>query len=325
MKIHPGKAHFCCTHVEFIGHRVSRGGISVMPEKVEKFLAWERPATVRDVRSFLGITGYYQRFIHGYADLSCPPSRLIKKSVQWQWGSEQEGSFQKLIAALTSAPILKVLDWSKDWIIDCDASNNAIGKVLSQKDERDEEHLVYYHSRLLSPTERNYSMTDRECLTVITVVKKFRVYILGKGALIRTDNGAVRQLLQQPKAKGRRARRMAILSEFDFSLEHQPGTQPRNADAMSRLLPRQGHTLQPDDISTEIDDSYAAYAMRAEVDEDHWYRDIIIYLKGGSLSHLSIVDADEGLQICPQEWGIVPHQPPSENRSHVLARRRSHL
>ena len=82
---------------------MSKEGISVMPKKVEKILAWERPATIRDVRSFLGIMGYYWRFIHGYADLSCPLSRLTKKSVQWQWGIEQERSFQKLVAALTSA------------------------------------------------------------------------------------------------------------------------------------------------------------------------------------------------------------------------------
>ena len=83
---------------------------------------------------------------------------------------------------------------------------------------------------------------------------------------------------------------MAILSEFDFSLEHRPGTQHGNADAMSRLLPRQGDALQLDDTSTEIDDSYPAYALRAEVDEDNWYRDIVVYLKGGSLSHLSAAE-----------------------------------
>ena len=101
------------------------------------------------------------------------PSHLTKKYVQWQWGSEQEGFFQRLVAALTSAPVLKVPDWSKDWIIDYDASNDAVSSVLSQKDERKEEHPVYYHSRLLSPAERNYSTTDRECLAVITAVKKF--------------------------------------------------------------------------------------------------------------------------------------------------------
>ena len=207
--------------------------------------------------------------------------------MKWQWSGEQEESFQKLIAALTSAPVLKVPDWSKDWILDCDASNNAVGSILSQKDNHEEEHPVYYYSRLLNPAERNYSTTDRECLAVITAVKKFRVYILGKEVLIRTDHGAVRQLLQQPEATGRRARWMAILSEFDFSLRHRPGTQHGNADAMSRLLTREGGSSPPEDILKGIDDSYPSYALRAEVDEDDWYRDIIIYLKGESLSHLS--------------------------------------
>ena len=106
---------------------------------------------------------------------------------------------------------------------------------------------------------------------------------------------------------------MAILSEFDFSLEHRPGMQHGNADAMSRLLPRQGDAPQLDDTSIEIDDSYPAYALRAEVDEDNWYRDIVVYLKGGSLSHLSAAERrktrTKACKICPQKRGIVPHQP----------------
>ena len=131
-------------------------------------------------------------------------------------------------------------------------------------------------------------MTDCECLTVITAVEMFRVYILGKGGLIQTGHGAMRQLPQQPEAIGRRAKWMAILLEFNSSLKHRRGTQHGNTNAMSRFLPRQADALQLDDISMEIDASYPTYALRAEVDEDNWYQDIIIYLKGGYLSHLSI-------------------------------------
>ena len=124
--------------------------------------------------------------------------------------------------------MLRPPQWGKPWIIDCDASNTAVGAVLSQEEpDTKEEHPVYYYSRLLNPAERNYSTTDHECLAVIAAVKKFRVYVLGAPLEIRTDHATVQQLLNKVDATGRYARWVCIMSEFDFTLRYRPGPKHR--------------------------------------------------------------------------------------------------
>ena len=205
-----------------------------MPNKVKKIQGLERPSDVKGIRSFLGLTGYYRRFIPEYAHRSQPLTMLTRKNTKWQWGKEQEGAFEGLKTALSEAPVLRPPQWGKPWIIDCDASNTAIGAVLSQEEpDTKEEHPVYYYSRLLNPAERNYSTTDRECLAVIAAIKKFRVYVLGAPLEIRTDHSAVRQLLNKVDATGRYARWVCIMSEFDFTLRYRPGPKHGNADGLS--------------------------------------------------------------------------------------------
>ena len=117
---------------------------------------------------------------------------LTRKDTKWQWGKEQENAFEGLKSALSKATVLQPLQWGKPWFIDCDASNTAVGAVLSQEEpDTKEEHPVYYYSRLLNLAERNYSTTDRECLAVIAAIKKFRVYVLGAPLEIRTDHAAI--------------------------------------------------------------------------------------------------------------------------------------
>lgn len=141
-----------------------------------------------------------------------------------------------MIIVITTTPVLRIPNWSKDLVIDCDASDQAVGNVLSQIGDDGEEHPMYFCSRFLNTWKQNYSVTDRECLVVIAGVKKSRVSIPGRWALIRTDHGAVWELLNYPEAIGRRARWMAIMNEFDFVLEHRARTSHGNADTMSRMF-----------------------------------------------------------------------------------------
>ena len=144
-----------------------------MPNKVERILNLENPSDVKGVRSFLGLTGYYRRFITEYAHRSLPLTTLTCKNARWQWNEEKENAFKELRSALSKTPILRPPQWGKLWIIDCDASNTAVEAVLPQE-ERDtgDEHPVYYYSRLLNVAEQDFSTTDRECLAVITAMKK---------------------------------------------------------------------------------------------------------------------------------------------------------
>lgn len=162
--------------------------------------------------------------------------------------------------------------FSHTWIIDCDASNTAMGAMLSQEELGTRiEHPVYYFSRLLNVAEQNYSTIDRECFAVVVAVKKFRVYVLGGALLIRTDHRTVRQLLNKVDAIGRYARWVCIMSEFGFSHCYQPRLQHENAYGVSRMEVKGTKSCGSND---EID-----CAFRAEMEEDPYYRSIIEYLK----------------------------------------------
>ena len=202
---------------------------------------------------------------------------LTQKNTKWQWSKEQENAFEGLKSALSKAPVLRPPQWGKPWIIDCDASNTAVGALLSQEEpDTKEEHPVYYYSRLLNPTERNYSTTDCECLAIIAVVKKFRVYVLGAPLEIRTDHAAVRQLLNKVDTTGRYARWVCIMSEFDFTLRYRPGPKHGNADGLSRAK------IREDIMRCGVNDEIEC-AFRVEMEEDPHYKSIIDYLRTGEV------------------------------------------
>ena len=214
---------------------------------------------------------------------------------KWQWNEEQENAFKELKSALSKALVLRPPQCGKLWIIDCDASNTAVGAVLSQEEpDTGDEHPVYYHSRLLNAAEKNYSTTDRECLAVITAVKKFRVYVLGAPLVMRTDHTAVRQLLNKVDATGWYARWVCIMSEFDFTLRYRPGPQHGNADGLSRMKVK-------GTISCGINDQIEC-AFRAEVEEDPYYRNIIRYLQTGEVHLLKANERREGASDCKEVY-----------------------
>lgn len=277
MRVNPRKCHFGYRGVEFLGHWVDGKGCSVMHDKVCRLNSWPPLKDVKDVRAFLGLCGYYRRFVAGYARLSEPLVRLTRKASEWVWGDEQEDAFKTLKGRLTTAPILQTPNYDTPWIVDCDASNTAVGAVLSQEDGDNAEHPVYFYSRLLTQAERNYSTTDRECLAVVAAAKKFRVYILGMPVKIRTDHTAVRQVLNRPDATGRYARWVCVLSEFDFTLTYRPGPRHGNADGLSRM-----HGPDPKAEDEPIDDEPRHFALMVRVQGDPWYSDVLEYLTSGS-------------------------------------------
>ena len=256
-----------------LGHYVDRNGVSVLRDRVRQIEDWLRLANVREIRAFLGFCGYYRRFVRNYSTVAAPLVLLTRKTVKWKWGKDQDIAFNDLKDVLCSAPVLAPLDYSKPWIIDCDASDNALGAILSQAGGYGIEHPMYYYSRTFNTAESNYSTTDRECLAVVAGMKKFRVYVLGGEILIRTDHSAVRQLLNNAENTGRYARWVLVLSEFDFTLKYRPGGKHGNADGLSRMTPAVRENLE------DIDDEPWHYALRAELRDDPWYEDIIRFLE----------------------------------------------
>ena len=154
---------------------------------------WPVPINQTEVRSFLGLCGYYRKFIKGYAETAKPLHTLTENGRPFVWTEECQVAFEKLKKYLTEAPILAYPDFTKDFILDTDASGNSIGAVLSQKIDG-KERVVCFGSRTLSKTERRYSVTRREMLSVVYFMKRFRHYLLGRKFLVRTDHSALKSL-----------------------------------------------------------------------------------------------------------------------------------
>ena len=168
------------------------------------------------------------------AQITRPLHRLTEKTASFQWTKECQDSFDTLRNKLVSAPVLTFPDYSKQFILDTDASDTGIGGVLSQVQDG-EERVVAYASRSLSKAERRYCVTHIELLAVVHFTKNFRPYLLGHHFLLRTDHGSLMWLQNFKEPEGQLARWLEKLQEFDFEIVHRRGRKHTNADALSRL------------------------------------------------------------------------------------------
>lgn len=232
IKLKPKKCHFLQRQIKFLGHEVLEEGIRPDPSKIESVVIFPRPKNDSEVRSFLGLTGYYRRHIEGYAKLAKPLTSLLKNDTKFNWDDSCEEAFQRLKEILTSAPLLRSPDFEKPFFLSTDASGYAIGAVLSQRDEHGEL-PVAYASRQLKAPEINYSVTERECLAIVWAVKYFQPYLYGRSFEIHTDSRPLRWLLNVKDPSSRLARWNLRLQEYDFKIIHKPGKAHTNADTPS--------------------------------------------------------------------------------------------
>ena len=184
----------------------------------------------------MGLASYYRRFVQDFATISRPLHRLMEKGSKFVWTPECQLAFHTLQSKFTSPPILAFPDFTVPFILDTDASDCGIGAVLSQIQEG-HERVVAYASRALSKSERNYSITRRELLAVITFVSHFCQYLLGNTFTLRTDHNSLKWLNSFKEPEGQVARWLEKLAEFSFKIEHHPGRKHSNADSLSRVLP----------------------------------------------------------------------------------------
>ena len=238
LKLKPSKCNILQRSVTFLGHVVSGEGLATDPDKITAVLNWPRPGNQREVRSFLGLCSYYRRFVREFAAVASPLHALTGKNVIFTWTIQCEEAFQQLKTLLTTSPILAMpLDVGR-FILDTDACDVSIGAVLSQE-QNGVERVIAYSSRSLSKPERNYCVTRKELLAVVYYVKAFRMYLLGRPFLVRTDHSALQWLRRTPEPIGQQARWCEILEEFQFDIQHRPGRSHTNADALSRRPCRQ--------------------------------------------------------------------------------------
>ncbi|GJR70323.1 hypothetical protein Tco_0016388 [Tanacetum coccineum] len=221
----------CCfgqQKVVFLGHVITSEGVQVEQEKISSVQSWPIPTTVKEVRGFLGLTGYYRRFVKNYGLIARPLTALTKKD-GFLWSEEALKAFNKLKQALLSTPILRLPDFSKNFVVECDASSDGVGAILSQDD-----HPVAYFSKGFSPSNRFKSAYDRELLALVLAVQKWNHYLLGHHFLIRTDHYTLKFLLEQRITSTEQQRLFLKLMPYDFSIIHRTGKENRGADALSR-------------------------------------------------------------------------------------------
>ena len=204
------------------------------PAKTAPVMNYPAPQTVKQLRRFLGMVGWYARFIPGDSEFKIPLVRLLRKGQPWEWGVEQQEAFENLKKALTATPVLARPDFSRPFKIQCDASNTALGAVLTQ-DQEDGEHPIAYISRVLTPAERNYTTSEKECLAVLWAIKKFRPYVESYPFTVVTDHSALKWLRNLKDPTGRLARWALAMQQWDFTIVHRKGALNQLPDALSRM------------------------------------------------------------------------------------------
>ena len=230
------KCAFARQEVTFLGHVVGAGKTRPQQAKLEAIKNFRKPQKKKDIRSFLGLVGYYRKFIPNFSTLAAPLSDLTGKKIpdKPNWTFVHQESFENLKKALTSDSILMTPDPHKEFTLQTDASTRGVGAVLSQRDSYGSLRPVAYYSRKLLDRETRYSITELECLAIVNAVKHFAIYLLGNHFHIETDHMALRYLSTMKNGGGRLTRWALALQPFTYSVEYRKGSSNSNADGLSR-------------------------------------------------------------------------------------------
>ena len=205
LKLKPSKCHMLQKRVSFLGFTVSQDGVGTELDKTATIENWPTPRTVRQSRAFVGLCQYCRRFVPKFSDIAAPLHALTKKGARFEWTDQCQEAFNRLKAALVGADVLALPNEEGRFVLDCDASDFGIGAVLFQI-QHGEERPICYASQLYNRHEQNYNVTRKELLALITFVKKFKQYLLGRPFTIRTDHAALQWLKHTPEPIGQQAR-----------------------------------------------------------------------------------------------------------------------
>lgn len=255
LKIQLDKSEFLRKEVLYLGHTITKDGLKPNNDKIDAVLKYPLPKTTTEIKSFLGLVGYYRKFIKDFAKITQPLTACLKKRNGIVIDQKYIDAFNKCKELLTHSPLLQYPDYDKPFVLTTDASNVAVGAVLSQGKIGNDK-PVAYASRTLSDTESRYSTIERELLAIVWAVKHFRPYLYGKKFFIYTDHRPLIWLrsLKDPSSKLTRWR--LRLQDYDYEMIHKDGKQNTNADALSRIKIT---TLHSDDknqsMTTNVDDN----------------------------------------------------------------------
>jgi hypothetical protein len=223
------KCAFWLKEVFFLGHIITDGGIVVDPSKVRDVLNWSPPKNVPEIRSFLGLAGYYRRFIEGFSKIVKPLTTLLEKGKEFKWDEKCQASFEELKKRLTTTPVLIMPDIHKGFDVYCDASRQGLGCVLMQEGK-----VVAYASRQLRKHEQNYPTHDLELAAVVHALKIWRHYMIGNKCKIFTDHKSLKYIFTQKDLNLRQRRWLELIKDYDLDIQYHLGKANVVADALSR-------------------------------------------------------------------------------------------
>lgn len=256
LTISSDKSKFCRQELKYLGYRLSEDGWKVDEEKIDCIVSFPTPQNRKEVQRFLGLCNWYRRFIKDFALVAAVPlTELTKTKNKFRWTTAAENAFIKLKSMLVSAPVLVMPDYSKPFFIACDASDVAIGAVLAQEIDGFE-HPVAYFSQKLSSSERNYSVTERECLAVIRSIEHFRGYVDGIKFTVYCDHAALSYLRSIKNPTALMCRWILRLNAFDFEIKYRKGSCNVVPDALSRIV--------------------ATMSFSADTCDDSWYKRLLL-------------------------------------------------
>ena len=230
-----GKCQFGRGEVHYLGHVVGGGKVRPDPSKLKAVAEYPHPRVKKDVRAFLGLVGYYRRFVPQFADVAAPLTDLTKKNMpdNVQWTSDCEEAFQELKSALLQRPVLAVMDPSRKFVLQTDASDQGLGAVLSQE-YGESDRPISYASRKLQPRERKYSTIEKECLAIVWALKVYYTYLYGQSFQIQTDHQPLAWLHRMKNTNARLTRWSLAIQPYTFTVIHRQGQKHGNADGLSR-------------------------------------------------------------------------------------------
>lgn len=246
--LNPNKAQIAATRITLLGFTLDEGRILPNKGKLEAIVSYPSPKDIGELRRFLGMANFYRQFIPDCAAVQAPLTKLLRKGERWAWGQEQEAALRRLTKLLANTAELQLPDLNREFVIQTDASDLGLGAILLQ------EHggalrPIAFASRSLTPAERNYSVTEKECLAIVFALRKFDYYIDGVAFVIETDHMALTWLRRLNEPSGRLARWALLLQRYDFTVRYRKGKNNAAADALSRAPVR--HETDPERTESE--------------------------------------------------------------------------
>jgi hypothetical protein len=257
MRLKESKCHFHVQEVKFLGFIVNTEGIAMDPAKIQEVLDWGTPTNVKEVQSFLGFTNYCRRFIRDYASITRPLTAITKKLVEFVWGPQCQEAMNKLKIMFTSRPVLMAFDPKKQIRVETDASDFALGAVLSQENKDGKHQPVAYHSRKFKPEELNYDIHDKELLAIVDSFKEWSIYLLGSKEEIEvlTDHKNLIYFTTTKELNRRQSRWSEEMAWYNYRIKYVKGSENARADALSR---------KPEYASNKTHESYAIFKKEGD-------------------------------------------------------------